>query len=238
MDLKETLLVAKEFGMWIVAFVTVAIVLVQSILYIRLALREAKRIEYPAAKMKQAFRSGLTTALGPALSICVVLIGMMGSLGAPISWMRLSIIGAAATELTASTVAADTLGTALGAADFSLKALSLACFTMAINVTGWLIVCILFTHKADQIQTKLGGGDTKWSVLITAACSTGVFANLAAARCIAGSPSLIACIFSICTMAILVKFVNPKVKGLAEWNLGICMIVSMIVGTIVAAIIG
>ena len=236
--LKETLLVAKEFGMWVVAFITVAIVLVQSILYIRLALKEAKRIEYPTKKMVQAFRSGLTTALGPALSICVVLVGMMGSLGAPISWMRLSIIGAAATELTASTVAAGTLGLTLGSPDFSLKALSLCCFTMAINVTGWLIVCILFTHKADQIQNKLGGGDKKWTVLITAACSTGVFANLAAARCIAGVPSLIACVASICTMAMLKKFVNPKIKGSAEFNLGICMIVSMVIGTVVAAVMG
>ena len=236
--LEETLKVANSLGMWFCALITVALVLVQSVLYLRLAIKESKRINFPMVKVKRSFRIGATTAIGPAIAVCVVLIGMMASLGAPISWMRLSIIGAAATELTASTVAAESIGTTLGAPDFSLQALSLAGFTMAINVTGWLIVCVLFTHKADDIQHKLGGGDKKWMALITAGASTGVFANLAAQRCVAGTPSLIACFASVATMFIFIKFLNPKVKGLAEWNLGICMIVSMVVGTLCAQVMG
>ena len=234
--LEETLKVANSLGMWLCALITVAIVMVEAIIYVRLALKESKRINFPMEKVKRSFRIGATTSIGPSIAVCVVLIGMMASLGGPISWMRLSIVGAAATELTASTVAVESIGTSLGAADFSLQALSLAGFTMAINVTGWLLVCLLFTDKADIIQHKLGGGDKKWTALITAGASTGVFANLAAQRCVAGTPSLIACFASVATMFIFIKFLNPKIKGLAEWNLGICMVVSMVVGTVCAQI--
>ena len=230
--LEETLRVANSIGLWFCALVTVSLVAIQSVLYIRLSIKEAKRISFPMAKVKKAFTVGMTTAFGPSVAVCVVLIGMMAAIGAPITWMRLSIIGAAATELTAATVAAESIGTTLGAANFSLEALSLAFFTMGINVTGWLIVCVLFTHKADDIQTRMGGGDTKWIGLITAGASVGVFANLAAQRCVAGSASLAACVASVIVMFVLTKYICPKVKGLAEWNLGICMVISMVVGTV------
>ncbi len=232
--LEETLKIANSAGLWFCALVTVALVVIQSVLYIKLSIKEAKRISFPMEKVKKSFRVGMTTAVGPSIAVCVVLVGMISAVGAPITWMRLSIIGAAATELTASTVAAESIGTALGAADFSPEALSLAFFTMAINVTGWLIVCVLFTHKADDIQNKMGGGDPKWIGLITAGASVGVFANLAAARCVAGIAPLAACVASIIMMGILTKYICPKVKGLAEWNLGICMVAAMVVGTIVS----
>ncbi len=40
---------------------------------------------------------------GPVVAIFIIMVGLMSVIGAPMAWMRLSVIGAAPTELTAAT---------------------------------------------------------------------------------------------------------------------------------------
>lgn len=63
---------------------------------------------------------GLTSAIGPALGVFVVMLGLMSAIGGPIAWQRLSIIGAAPTELTAATMAAQAQGLELGGQGYGL----------------------------------------------------------------------------------------------------------------------
>lgn len=235
--LEETLKIANSIGLWVCALVTVLLVFIQSFLYVRMSVKEAKARNMDKSLLTKSFRIGATTAFGPAVSGLVVMVGLIAAIGLPISWMRLSIIGATATELTAATVAAQTIGLELGHPQYTLEALSLGFFTMAINVTGWLLVCTFFTHKMEDMRLKMGKGDTKWLNLITAGASVGVFGNLAAQRCVAGMAPLVACVGSILSMYIMQKYLCPRVKGLSEWALGICMIISMVLGTLTASAI-
>lgn len=234
---KETLKVANSPGLWVCSLITVILVFVQMGLYLRLANKEANRIGFEQSKLKKSFGIGFKTAVGPAMAGFVVLVGMVSALGMPITWMRLSIIGSASTELTAATVAAESMGITFGGPEYGLEALSLAFFTMAVNVAGWLLVAALFTHKMEDIRIKLGGGDKKWISLITVSAGIGVFSNLSSTKCVGGFAPLAATIASVVTMFILIKYINPKVKGLSEWSLAICMIVSMIAGTITEGLI-
>lgn len=233
---EETLRLANSLGLWVCAGITVALVFVQSALYIRMSYKEAAKIGMPKEYLARSFRVGLTTGFGPGVANAVVLVSLIGFIGLPITWMRLSIIGAAPTELTATTTAATVMGVELGSAQFTPEALSLAFFTMGINVCGWLLMCTFFTHKMEDIRLALGGGDPKWLNLITAGASVGVFGNLAAQRCIAGTPQLVGCIAAAATMFVLNQYLCPKIKGLSEWGIAICMVVSMVVGTIVAGV--
>ena len=52
----------------------------------------------------RAFKIGLISAIGPACGVFIVMVGLMASIGGPMAWLRLSIIGAAATELSAATM--------------------------------------------------------------------------------------------------------------------------------------
>ena len=53
---------------------------------------------------------GLISAIGPALGVFIVMVGLMASIGGPMAWLRLSIIGAAATELSAANIGAEACG--------------------------------------------------------------------------------------------------------------------------------
>ena len=235
---EETLRLANDFGLWVCAAVTVALVFVQSALYIRMSYKEAAKIGMPKAMLNKSFKVGLTTGFGPGVANAVVLVSLIGFIGLPISWMRLSIIGAAPSELTATTTAATVMGVQLGSPEYTPEALSLAFFTMGINVCGWLLMCTFFTHKMEDIRIALGGGDTKWLNLITAGASVGVFGNLAAQQCVGGTAKLAGCVAAAAAMFVLNQYLCPKVKGLSEWTIAICMVVSMVVGTVVAGFAG
>ena len=57
-----------------------------------------------------AFRTGLITAIGPSIAVFIVMVGMMSVVGGPVTWLRLAVIGAAPTELTAATIGAEAVG--------------------------------------------------------------------------------------------------------------------------------
>ncbi|BCV24069.1 hypothetical protein kuro4_08420 [Gelria sp. Kuro-4] len=120
----KILQIANGFGVWVLAALTVSMVLVQAVLYTRLAYTTADKIGYAREKCRQAFRTGLVTAIGPSIAIFIVMVGMMSVVGGPITWLRLSVIGAAPTELTAATVGAQARGVEFGGADYDLLALA------------------------------------------------------------------------------------------------------------------
>ena len=168
--MSETVLhAANDKVVWIIAIAIVVIVLVQSLLYIRLAFSTAGRIGFPREKCRKGLRAGMISAIGPSIAVFIVMVGMMSVVGSPITWLRLSIIGAAPTELTAATVGAEALGVKFGSADYDLMALATSWWTMAINGTGWLLVTALFTHKLEDVREKIGGGDSRWLAVVSGA---------------------------------------------------------------------
>ncbi|MDD3708594.1 MAG: DUF5058 family protein, partial [Aminobacterium sp.] len=136
---------ANGWGVWAIAIAIVVIVLIQSLLYIRLSFKTADQIGFPREKCVQGLRAGAISAIGPSIAVFIVMVGMMSVVGGPITWLRLSIIGAAPTELTAATVGAEALGVKFGSADYDIQALATSWWTMTINGTGWLLVTALFT---------------------------------------------------------------------------------------------
>lgn len=63
------------------------------------------------------------------------------------SWMRLSIIGAAPTELVAANFWAQAAGTELGSSSYDRTALIVSYFTMALNGCDWLLLVAFLVIK-------------------------------------------------------------------------------------------
>lgn len=174
----EVLAIANAKGLWLISISIVVIVLIQSILYVRLSFKVAGEIDYPISNCKKALKVGMVSAIGPSIAVFIVMVGMMSVVGTPITWLRLSIIGAAPTELTAATVGAQAAGVEFGSPEYDLHALSLSFWTMAINGTGWLLVTVLFTHKLEDIREKIGGGNPRWIGILSVAAALGCFGFL------------------------------------------------------------
>ncbi|MBS4023452.1 MAG: DUF5058 family protein [Dethiobacter sp.] len=231
---EEILRIANEFGVWVIAAILVSLVAVQSIMYVKLAYAAADKIGMSQATCKTAFRTGLITAIGPVIAIFIIMVGMMSVIGGPMSWMRLSIIGAAPTELTAARVGAEAYGVGFGSPEYDMMALATSWWTMAINGVGWLLLVGLFSHKLETLRDVIGGGNAKWLAMLSGAAMLGVFGYLNSGDVVAGGARLVAVIVGGISMVLMVTVVIKKVPALKEYSLGIAMLIGMFGAVIVS----
>ncbi|MDR3265515.1 MAG: DUF5058 family protein [Synergistaceae bacterium] len=240
----EVLQVANAGGLWLISVSIVVVVLLQSVLYTRLSFKVAAKLSYPISKCREAFKVGIVSAVGPSIAIFIVMVGMMSVVGAPITWLRLSIIGAAPTELTAATIGARAAGIEFGSSDYNLYALSVSFWTMAINGTGWLLLTMLFTHKLEDIRLKVGGGDSKWIGVLSIAAALGCFGYLnsntivgalrAIQRAAPGASGPIYAVFGGMIGMVVISKVAQKWTWLREYSLGLSMLVGMFAAVVMA----
>lgn len=224
--------------MWLLCGVTVFIAALQAILFICSANKATKACSIDPAIPKKAFRVGLISAIGPALGVFIVMVGLMSAIGGPMSWLRLSIIGAAATELAAATNGATAAGVTLGGDGYTLEVLAVSWFAMALNGAGWLIFTGVATPGLEKLRDKLSGGDTKWLGAMSAACSIGIFGYLNANSIVTkglnaeggvaiSTGNLTAVLAGALSMVLIDKLIVPKVPKIAEYSLGIAMIIGI-----------
>lgn len=240
----EVLQVANAKMLWIISFSIVFVVLVQAVLFARLSYRVAGELEYPKEKCTQAFKTGLLSAIGPSIAVFIVMVGMMSVVGTPITWLRLSIIGAAPTELTAATVGAKAAGVEFGSADYDLRALATSFWTMTINGTGWLLFTALFTHKLEDFRQKIGGGDPVWLGILSLAAALGAFGymnmNLVVgvinnvANAVPGAIGPIYAMVGGMAVMIGISKLAEKMAWLREYALGIAMLAGMALAMVLA----
>ena len=223
----DTNAIANSAIVWGLCSVTVVIAFAQAILYMRMAKKTSVAAKLDPEIPKKAFRIGLISAIGPAMGVFIVMVGLMSSIGGPMAWLRLSIIGAAATELTAATLGAQAAGAELGGAGFTLTVMAVTWFTMALNGAGWLVVTGAFTPSLEKLRDKLSGGDSKWLIALSGACSLGIFGYLNNNEIIKGMGNALAAITGALCMMALVKWVTPKIPRLMEYSLGIAMLFGM-----------
>ena len=229
--------------MWLLCSFTVIIAAVQAILFMRAAKKATVQCNIDPEVPKKAFRIGLVSAIGPALGVFIVMVGLMSSIGGPMSWLRLSIIGAAATELAAATNGATAAGVTLGGDGYTLTILAVSWFAMALNGAGWLLFTGVATPGLEKLRDVLSGGDTAWLGYMSAACSIGIFGYLNANSIVTkgflnGGPvvspgNLVAVLAGALSMMALGKWVTPKHPKLAEYSLGIAMIVGIAAALII-----
>ncbi|MPM19388.1 hypothetical protein SDC9_65811 [bioreactor metagenome] len=218
---------ANSGTVWALCAITVVIGFIQALLYMRMAKKTAAKIQLPGEIPNKAFRIGLISAIGPAMGVFIVMVGLMAAIGGPMAWLRLSIIGAAPTELTAATYGAQASGVDLGGAGYTLTAMAVSWFAMALNGAGWLVVTGLFTPGLEKLRNKMSGGDTRWLAVLSGACSLGIFGYLNVNEIYKGWGNALALIAGALSMVILVKFVVPKFPKLMEYTLGLAMIIGM-----------
>lgn len=226
-DKMDNLTIANSAMVWLLCGITVVIAFVQAILYMRMAHKTAAKAQIPQDVTKKSFRIGLISAIGPALGVFIVMVGLMASIGGPMAWMRLSIIGAAATELTAATLGANAAGVELGGAGYTLTIMAVSWFAMALNGMGWLLVTGIFTPSLEKLREKMSGGDSKWLIVLSGACSLGIFGYLNQSQIVKGWGNALASISGALAMVALVKWIVPKYPKLMEYSLGIAMLFGM-----------
>lgn len=96
--------------------------------------------------LRKAIFSSATFTVLPSVSILLGVIALSGSLGVPVSWLRLSVIGNLQYEATVASVAAESMGTTLDAAKLTMDHLVTIMSVMTVGII-WGCLLSIFTLK-------------------------------------------------------------------------------------------
>lgn len=231
--MKDYLTVANDPMLWLMCAPVVVLVLIQAALFGKKAWDAAEIAGVTRKQCKQALRVGAISGIGPSMAVFVVLMGMMAIVGAPITWQRLDIIGAAPTELTATNMGAIAWGAEVGSQEYGVMGFATSVWAMALNGCGWLIFCGLFTHRLDWVMEKVTGGNMALMTVVCGAAVLGTSSYLAVSQAVKSNPYLVAVVVGAIVMGVLQKVIAPRFPIFREWNLGIAMLCGMAAATIV-----
>lgn len=229
--MKDYLEVANSPLLWLAAIPISIIVVIQTSIFYKRAMASAGLVDLSIKDANKALKVGAMSAIGPAMGVFVVMLGLMSVIGGPLAWMRLSIIGAAPTELAAAGMAAKGMGKELTSPDYGLLEFANATWVMALNGSAWLLFTGLFSHKVEGMTNKISGGDPKKVGILMISAMCGAFAFLFGNELLKSlNPQTrtyaISGIGAAVTMLIFER-IAKKYPKLSEYNLGIAMIVGM-----------
>lgn len=220
-------------GMWIASGIMVLVIIVQAVLFMRAAKKEADQLGIPPEKQKEAKRSAVVAAIGPTIALSIMLITLMASLGGPTAWMRMNDVGSGRTELAIASMVGDMVSAEAGTPEWDLQNMSYAVWAQGIDVAGWLIGAMVMIVAGSAVTKTLNEKfDPKWIKLLMGGCLVSLFSYLLINQVYGKAPPfVIAAVGGGVSMLILNKLFGAN-KRLQELSLGI----SIIVGAVAAAV--
>ena len=233
----------------------VAVVLGQSVWFLVKALRRSREIGMDQDKIKKTIKTAAVFTVAPAVSIVISVIALSKSLGLPLPWLRLSVVGSLSYEAIAAENAVSAMGLSLGkiteltAQQFVNITLVM---TISILVGIWLVPVI--GKKLLSGMSNLGAKDAKWADIFQNAMFIGmisaflgyVFCDISRLWIPVEGYSPTSGLVPVCTMATsaLVMVVlgllmrKPKLKWLGDYALPISLVVGMISAIPITAVLG
>ena len=100
--------------LFVLAGILVAVVLGQSVYFLLKALKRSKEIGMDQVKIRKTIKTAAIFTIAPAVSIVISVITLAKSLGIPLPWLRLSVVGSLSYEAIAASNAVSAMGLELG----------------------------------------------------------------------------------------------------------------------------
>lgn len=161
--------------LFVLAGILIAAVLAQSVYFLVKAIRRSKAIGMDQTKIKKTIRTAAIFTIAPAVAIVISVIALSKSLGLPLPWLRLSVVGSLSYETIAAENAVSAMGltlgkiTALTAQQYVNIALVM---TISIMVGIWLVPVV--ARKLQGGMLSLENRDKKWADTLSNAMFIGM----------------------------------------------------------------
>ena len=163
--------------LFLLAGILVAVVLGQSVYFLLKALKRSKQIGMDQVKIKKTIKTAAIFTIAPAVSIVISVITLSKSLGIPLPWLRLSVVGSLSYEAIAASNAVSAMGLELGKID-ALTAQQFVNITLVMTISIlvgiWLVPVI--GKKLLSGMSNLEAKDKKWSEIFQNAMFIGMIA--------------------------------------------------------------
>ena len=134
--------------MYLIVGVVVAFVALVCVVFMVRAYKAGIDIGMDKYKLKQTITSSATFAILPSVGILLGVIALAGSLGIPLPWLRLSVIGALHYETQVAEAAAEAVGLpGLSATYMTREAFVTIALVMSVCIIWGMVFSIFFTKK-------------------------------------------------------------------------------------------
>ena len=113
-------------------------------------------------KLKTTITASATFAILPSIGILLGVIALSGSLGTPLPWLRLSVIGALHYETQVAEAAAEQVGITLSASQMTPRAFVTIALLMSVCIMWGMVFSVFFTKKySKKLMGKPQNGEEK-----------------------------------------------------------------------------
>ena len=134
--------------MYLICGAIVLFVAIVCVFFMVRAYRAGLAIGMDKTKMKRTITASATFAVLPSVGILLGVIALSGSLGTPLPWLRLSVIGALHYETQVAQGAAEAIGlSGLSAAEMTAEAFTTIALVMSACIMWGMVFSIFFNKK-------------------------------------------------------------------------------------------
>ena len=129
----DAMKIANSIPMWIACGIPVILVIAQALIFAKKSYSAGKKTGLTEKQMKNAIKSSAITSIGPSIVILSGMLSLLITVGGPMAWMRLSLIGSVMFESIAAGFGTASVGVQLGADTLTPLALDMAVWTMILG---------------------------------------------------------------------------------------------------------
>ena len=238
----------------LVAFLVV-VVLGQSVYFLLKALRRSKQIGMDQTKIKKTIKTAAVFTVAPAVSIVISVITLSKSLGLPLPWLRLSVVGSLSYEAIAASNAVSAMGLTLGRIEnLTAQQFVNICLVMTISILVGIWLVPVIGKKLLGGMSALENRDAKWADIFQNSMFIGmiaaflgyVFCDFSRLWAPVEGYSATSGLIPVCVMAVsaLVMVVlgllmrKPKLRWLGDYALPISLVLGMAAAIPITAFLG
>lgn len=238
--MKNITQLANSSTMYFITGTIIFSVALVCILFFIKAYKEGIKIGMDKKALNKVITSSTIFTIVPSIGILLGVITLSGSLGVPIPWLRLSVVGALHYEVMAADIAAKASGLQALAPEFMTpEILVTIVFVMSVGIIWGGIFCILGLKKYQKTLKKSTSKDNKWGQILFNAIFIGLvcaFVGASFGDIRQGSfTSLIVIITSALSMAAC-DYLSKKKNQ--KWLDSFALSISMLIGMAMAVLVG
>lgn len=231
---------ANSTSMALLCGATILIVLLQPILFAKLAIKRGKELEMTTAELKEAARSSAIFSIIPSLPIVVSYLMLVPLLGRYFPWLRLSVVGSAAYETMVADMAAQAFGMeSMAVSDIPLDIFLAILFVVSIGILGGNIFNFFFLKTYDKGVQKMKSLNAAIVPIVTAGMFLGMYGSLATPHLtnLTNVPGIVAMVSAGVVALILNKLSKSRPK-LKKFSFPLSMLAGMLICCIFSAMVG
>ena len=150
--------------LYIMAGLLIAVVLAQSIYFLVKALRRSKELGMDQSKIKKTIKTAAIFTIAPAVAIVISVMTLSQTLGIPMPWLRLSVVGSMSYETVAASNALEAMGQSLGSGiDLTAQQYVNVLLVMTISIMMGIWLVPLIGKKLQSGMSSMSNRDAKWA---------------------------------------------------------------------------